>query len=142
MYFRSSPLGFRMFLIRVGIGQECSVALDTSNYRTPVGKAPDRQRKLEPGCLEISVTPGSPAPLVCWLFLIRVRIYQGGSVSPDTSNYRMSEEKRARSTAETGTRLSGNISYATSPRSIMFRDFHEQRNHLPGRLCFARYIEL
>ena len=34
-----------------------------------------------------------PMPLVFAMFLIRVNIYQGGSVSPDTSNYRTSKKK-------------------------------------------------
>ena len=49
-----------MFLIRVSIGQGGSAALDTTNYRTPEEKVPDRQQKLEPGYLEISVTSGRP----------------------------------------------------------------------------------
>ena len=54
--------------------------------------APDRQRKKEPNCLEISVARGRIAPLVSGLFLIIVGICQGGSVSPYTSNYRTPKE--------------------------------------------------
>ena len=43
-------------------------------------------------------------------FPIGVGIYQGGSVSYDTSSNRTPMSKRARSKAEIGTGLSGNIS--------------------------------
>ena len=43
-------------------------------------------------------------------FSVGVTIYQGGSVSSDTSIYRTPIAKRDRSKAETGTGLSGNIS--------------------------------
>ena len=141
-YCRSAPLGFVLFLIRVSIDQGGSASIDTSNYREPDEKVPDRHRKLEPGCLEISVTTGRPAPLVFWLFLIRVSIYQGGPVSPDTSNYRMPEGKRAQSTAGTGARLSGNISCARSFHAIRFRGFPDQCMRLPVIFSFAIYVEL
>ena len=142
MYCRSIPICFWMFLIRVIIYQGGSVSLDTSNYRTPGGKAPDRQKKLEPGCLEISFTPGRPIPLVFWIFLIRVSIYQGCSDAPDTSNYRTPGGKRSRSTSETGARLSGNISCAWSPHAVRFRGFPDRCVLLPARFCFALYVEL
>ena len=82
----------RLFPIRVSIYHRGSVSLDTSNYRPPGEKVPDRQQKLEPGCLGISVTSGPPGPLVFWIFLISVSICQGGSFSPDTSNFMMPEE--------------------------------------------------
>ena len=49
---------------------------------------PDRQRELALDCLEISVISRRPMPLVFGIPLRRVSISQGGSVAPDTSNYR------------------------------------------------------
>ena len=60
---------------------------------------PDRQRNKEPDCLKISDMSGRPAPLVCGIFLIRVSIYQGCDVSPDSSSYKTPKTKRGRSTA-------------------------------------------
>ena len=54
---------------------------------------PDRKRKLERDCLEISATSSCSMPLVPGDCLISVSIYQGGSVSPDTSNYRTPKQK-------------------------------------------------
>ena len=142
MYCRRAPLGFRMCLIRVIIYQGGSVSPDTSNYRAPDAKVPDRQRKLEPGCLEIAVTPGCPAPLVFWLFLISVSIYHGCSVSPDTPNFRTPEENRARSTSGAGARLSGNISCARSFQAIRYRGLPDQCMRLPLMSCFALYVGL
>ena len=58
----------------------------------PRKKGPDRQREKDRDCLEISVARGRPVPLVFGIFLIRLSIWQGGSVSPDTSNYRDPKE--------------------------------------------------
>ena len=102
----------------------------------------DRHRRLGPDCLEISVASCRHMTLVFAMSLISVSIYQVGSVSPDTSDYRKSDEKRTRSTAETGPRLSGNISYIWSPHAVSYRGFPDPRKHLPGRFCFAGYIEL
>ena len=82
-----------------------------------------RHRKLGPDCLEIAVASCCHMPLVFVMFLIHVIIYQGGSASPDTSNYRTPKEKRARSKAETGPRPSGNISYIWSPHAVVFGVF-------------------
>ena len=68
---------------------------------------PDRQRGLEHDCLEISANYGRSAPLGFGLFLIRVGICLGRSVSADEANYIPPEESTPRATAETGTRLSG-----------------------------------
>ena len=86
-------------------------------------KVTDRQRRLGRDCLEIAVMSCRPMPLGFGPCLVRVGIYQGGSVSPDTSNYRTTMEKRTRSTAETGSRLSGNISYLLSPMPLGFGMF-------------------
>ena len=77
--------GLRGFPIGVSIYHGGSVSSDTSNYRRPISNGPDRMRKLELGCLEISVRSGSSTPVGCG-----VGIYRGGSVSSDTSNYRAS----------------------------------------------------
>ena len=50
--------------------------------------------------------------------------------------------KRARSTAETGTRLSGNISYVWSPNAIRVRALPGTCRNLSGRSCFTWEIEL
>ena len=103
---------------------------------------PDQHRKQDLDCLEISVMFGRSAPLRFGIFLIRLSIYQGSDVSPYTSNYRVRNAKRARSTAGTGARLSGYISYFWSPRAISFRDFPDQCKHLLGGFFFALYFEL
>ena len=69
-------------------------------------------------------------------FPISVGVYQGGSVKSDTSNYRAPIGERARSKAETGTGMSGNISYVIRPRAVGFRAFPDRCRRLPGRLCF------
>ena len=130
-------LGFGPVLIRVSIYQIGAVSRDTSNYTTTMEKRTDRHREMERGCLEIPVTSSRPMPLGFGAFLIRVGIYQGGSVFPDTSIYRMPEGKRSRSTAATGARLSGNISYVWSPRAISFRGFPDPCKHVARRFCFA-----
>ena len=76
-------MGFGSFPIGVGIYHGGSVSADTSIYRMPIANGPDRKRKLELGCLEISVRSGRSTPLG-----FGVSIYRGGSVSSDTSNYR------------------------------------------------------
>ena len=45
----------------------------------------------------------------------------------------ISGAKRDRSTAETGARLSGNISYFSSHRAVSFLDFPGPCNHIPWR---------
>ena len=109
-----APLGFGIFLPPECIYRGGSVSPDTSNYRLTKGNAPDRQLKLERDCLEITVTSCLPAQVGFGIFLTRVSIYQGRYVAPDTSNYRTTKERRTRSTAETGARLSGNSSYVAS----------------------------
>ena len=131
------PLGFGAFPIRVSIYQGASVSPDTSNYRTPEAKLARSTAETGIRCLEISFMRRSSRPLVSGLFLIRVNIYMGGSVSPYTSNYRRGEGKSARKTSGTGTRLSGNIRCVWSPHAISFRDFPDQCKHIPGRLCSA-----
>ena len=42
---------------------------------------PDRNRNHDHNCLEISVMSGRAVPLVSGIFLMRVSIYRGGSVS-------------------------------------------------------------
>ena len=69
-----------------------------------------RMRELDLGCLEMSVRSGCSTPVGVGRFLIGVSIWQGGSSSSDTSNYRSPIEKRARPKAGTGTGMSGNIS--------------------------------
>ena len=96
-----------------------------------------RQRKLEIDRLTISATSGRPSPLGFGIFLIRVSICQGGSLSLGTSNYRGPRGKRGRSTEESATRPSGDIRYAWAPRAIMFRDLPEPCRHLPWMFCFA-----
>ena len=134
---RPVPIVSGIFLAHVCIFQGCSVSNDTSNYMTPKQNGTDRPRQLGPDCLEISVTHWRYRPLGFGIFLIRVRIYQNGSVAPYTSNYRMSQAKRARSTAETGTRLSGNIIHVLSPHAIRLRDVPYHCMHLPGRFCLT-----
>ena len=117
------PLGSGVFLIRVSIYQGGSVSPDTSNYRAPAGK---RARSTAGNVTRLSGNISyvcRTLPLGFGMFLILVRIYQGGCVLPDTSNYRIAEAKRARSTAGTGNRLYGNISYVAPTRAIRFRDF-------------------
>ena len=117
---RPIPLGFGIFLIRVSIYQGGSDSPDTSNYREPGENGPDRHRELERDSLAISAISCRSRILGVGVFLIRVCIYQGGPVAPDTSNYRTPEEKRARSTAGSGARLPGNIRYFFSPRVISY----------------------
>ena len=102
----------------------------------------DRQRELERDFLRISATSGRPVPVGFGIFLIRVRIYQGGFAPPYTSSYSIPQGKLGRSTADTGARLSGNISYVWSFHVISFRGCPDPCRHLPGRFCFALYIEL
>ena len=79
---------------------------------------PDRQRKLGRDCLELPAISGRPVSLGSGIFLIRVSIYQGGSFSRGKSNYGAPEENRTRSTADTGTPLSGNIRYFMGPAPL------------------------
>ena len=53
---------------------------------------PDRHRKLERDCLEISVISRRAIPLGFGDFMIRVGVYHGGFLTLGTSNYRMSME--------------------------------------------------
>ena len=134
-YSRSPQASWlRDFLINVSIYQGGSLR----HVHRTIGRrredGPGRQRKQEGDCLEISVMYGRAAPLGFGIFLIRVSIYKGGSVSPGISNYREPNAKRARSTAETGTRLSKNISYVWSPHATSFWDFPDQCKNLPGGL--------
>ena len=142
MYGRSMPLVYGLILIRVGIYQGGSFRLIHRIIGRQWGKESDRLRELERDCLEISVMSGRSMPLVFGIFLARAGIYQGGSSAPYTSNYRVPREKRARSTEETCARVSGNTSYFRPHRACRFRDFPDRRMHLPGRFCFALYIEL
>ena len=139
---RSAPLGFWIFLSRVGIYQGGSSSPDTSNYRTTKAIRPDRKWKLERDCLEISVSFGHPSPFGIGILLVCGIIYQESSVSPDASNYTPPEEDRPRSTSDTGARLPGNISYVGSNRVVSFRGSPQLRKHLAGRFCFSRYVEL
>ena len=86
-----------------------SVSAGTSNYRTPMAKRARSNAETGTGCLGISVRSGGSTPVGFGYFPIGVSIYQGGSVSYDTSNNRTPMSKRALSKAETGTGLSGNI---------------------------------
>ena len=99
-------VGFGIPPIGVRIYQRGSVSSDTSNCRVPVENGPDRKRKLELGCMEISVSSGGFSPVGFGGLPIDVSIYQGGSVSSDTPNYRTPIAKRARSSADTGTGMS------------------------------------
>ena len=132
-----NPLRPGAFLIRVIICQGGSVSRDKSNYRAPKKNGPDRQRELERDWLEISVTTCRSSSLGSGSSLIRVAIYQVGSVSLGTSDYSAPKAKRDRPKAVTGTRLSGDISYVLSPHACTFRDFPDHRKHLPGRFGFA-----
>ena len=85
---------------------------DTSICMAPMSKRDDR--KLELGCLEISVRSVGPRPVGFGRFPIGVGIYQGGSFSYYTSNYRPPMRKRTRSKTETGHGASGNIIYVRS----------------------------
>ena len=107
-----------LFLIRVSIYQGGSVALCTSNYRTPEKKRAGRQREKELGCVEIPSTPGRPEPVCIGLSLTRVIIYRRCSGATYTSNYRAPMAKRARSTSDTGTRLYGNTRCVLSPAPV------------------------
>ena len=132
----SRPVGPGRVHIGVSIYKGGPGSSDISNYRTPMENWTDRKRKLGLGCLEISVMSGGPAPLGFGRFPIVLAIYQGGSVSSDTSNYRAPRVKRDRSKAETGTALSGNICYVRRLRGSGFRALPDRCGHLPGRFCF------
>ena len=134
---RPMSLVLVIFLTRVCIRQGGSVAPDTSNCRTPKENGTDRHRRLKRDRLEISVTYGRAMPLFSGIFLIRVSIYQGGSVPLGTSNCRAPSRKRPRSTAGNGIRLSGNMIYIWSPRAISFRGFPDRSKLLVGRFFFA-----
>ena len=128
MGFGRSPIGVRIY-------QGGSLSSDTSNYRIPISNGPDRKRELELDCMEISVRSGGSRTVGFGRFPIGVSICQGGPVSPGTLNYRTPMGKRPRSKAETGTGMSGNISYARVFRASGLRAFPDQCNHLPGRFC-------
>ena len=100
----------------------------------PSKNAPDRHRVQELECLEIPATLGRPVPFCFGILPIRVSICQGGYVSLGTSNYRIPEGKRARSTAGTGDRMSGNTSYGfPPPHSGRFLGFPDPCNRITGR---------
>ena len=82
-------MDFWRFPIAVRNYQGGSGSSDTSICRAPMTNGPNRRRKLELGCLEISVTPGGSAPVGSGRLPIGVCIYHGGSASSDTSHYRM-----------------------------------------------------
>ena len=66
-----------------------------------------------------------------------VSIYQECSVSSGTSNYRPPMGKRDRPKAETGTGLSGNISYVRRHHASVSRASPDRSGHFPGRLCYV-----
>ena len=136
------PCGFGVFLVRVRLPHGFPPSLYTSNCGAKKDNAPDRQRALELGRLEISAASGRHASVVYGRFLVVVCIYPGGSVSPDRSIYCISQENLPWPMAETGDVLSRNIACARTPRTVRLRVFPDPCNHFPRRFCFACYIEL
>ena len=116
-------MGYGRLPIGVSVYQGVSLASDTPNYRRPMENWSDRKRKLELGCLEISVRPLGPMPLGVGRFPTGVSIYQGCSASPDTSSYRTPTGERARSKAGSGTWMSRNISYGMGSAPLGFGRF-------------------
>ena len=93
--FRSMSLGFWRFLIVVSTSRAAMYRMIHRFKGRQRQNVPDRQRELEPDYLGISATSCRCRALCFGIFLIRVGIYQDGSVSPYTSNYRTPKEKRA-----------------------------------------------
>ena len=109
------PLVCAICLISVGIYQVVSSAPDTSIYTMPRGNWPDRRRGLGIGRLEISFTACLPMWLGFGIVLIRVIIYQGVFFRPACRIIGRHGEKRPRSTAAKGTRLSGISDISVAP---------------------------
>ena len=139
---RTVPLCFGVFLIRVSICQGGSSPPEKSNYRKKKEDPPRSASETGTRLYGIIAYVWLFRAIRFGIFLVRVSIYPGGSVSPDNANSWVTKGESPRPTEETGTRLSGHISYVWSFHSVRFRGFPYLCTHLSGRFGFARYDEL